>query len=261
MLWLEILILAVVQGITEFLPISSSGHVVVGLALFEEFDYPMQEKLTVNIVLHLGTLLAILVFYRRRILRLLGRDRRVIALLIVGSIPAAVIGLVLKDYCEAVLERPLTAGLMFPLTGLILLWSARYGSGHITCRRLSYGRALLIGTAQAFAILPGISRSGATIVAGLGCGLRRKEAATFSFLLAVPAIGGAGLLEVADLLREPAGSTPITVLGVGALVSFAVGLLALAWLIRWLDRGRLHLFAWWVIPLGIAVLAWQWLCQ
>ena len=260
MLWVEIIILAVVQGITEFLPVSSSGHVVVGMALFDQFGCQVEEKLTVNIALHLGTLLTILVFYWRRILRLLGRDRRVIPLVIVGTIPAAIVGPILKDSCEAVLQHPVTAGLMFPLTGLILLWSARLGSGRFTCRRLSYGRALLIGTVQALAILPGISRSGVTIVAGLGCGLRRKEAATFSFLLAIPAIGGAGLLEIVDLLREPAGSTPITALGVGALVSFAVGLLALAWLIRWLDRGRLHLFAWWVIPLGIAVLTWQWVC-
>jgi undecaprenyl-diphosphatase len=122
---------------------------------------------------------------------------------------------------------------------------------------LGYGPALLIGLFQAFAILPGISRSGTTIVAGLGCGLRRDEAATFSFLLAIPAIGGAGLLELKDLLSEPAGHMPLGALALGALVSFVVGLLSLCWLIRWLQKGRLHLFAWWVIPLGLAVIAWR----
>jgi len=257
MLWLEILILAVVQGIAEFLPISSSGHIVVGSALFDQFGHPVHEKLTVNIVLHLGTLAAILVFYRRRILQLLHSDRRVIGLLLVGSIPAAVAGFVIKEYFIAGLESPLTAGLMFPITGLMLLWSARHCSGETTCRELSYTKALIVGLFQAFAILPGISRSGATIVAGLGCGMRRDEAAAFSFLLAIPAIGGAGLLEVVKLLREPLGTVPLAVLSVGAAVSFVVGLVALGWLIRWIDQGKLYLFAWWVIPVGIIVIMWQ----
>jgi undecaprenyl-diphosphatase len=266
MIWLEILILAVVQGVSEFLPISSSGHVVVGEALFDEFRLlaqPMtdQQKLSLNIVLHVGTLLAILVFYRQRIRQLLRQDRRVLLLLLVGSLPAAVAGLGLKRQFEHVLTDPLLAGFMFPVTGLMLLWTARRETGQTTCRKLGYGGALLIGLFQAFAILPGISRSGATIVAGLGCGLRRDEAAAFSFLLAIPAIGGAGLLETVKLLKEGSASTPPSALAVGALVSFAVGLAALWWLVRWLRQGRLYHFAWWVIPLGLAVIAWQLLTQ
>ncbi len=262
MIWLEILILAVVQGIGEFLPISSSGHVVVGQALFDQFcqvSQPLseQQKLRINIVLHIGTLLAILVVYRQRIRQLLGRDWRVLLLLVVGSLPAAIAGLVLKRQFEHLLTYPLLAGFMFPVTGLMLLWSARLETGKTTCRELGYGGALLIGAFQAFAILPGISRSGATIVAGLACGLRRDEAAAFSFLLAIPAIGGAGLLETIDLLSQPANATPLAALAVGALVSFAVGLASLWWLVRWLRQGRLHYFAWWVIPLGLAVIAWQ----
>jgi len=257
MLWIEIFILAVVQGIAEFLPISSSGHVLVGLALFDEFGHAVQEKLTVNIVLHLGTLAAILVFYRRRIRRLLSQDRRVIGLLVVGSIPAAFVGLLLESHVSNVLEHPLTAGLMFPLTGLILIWSARHGSGEIDCRELTCAKALLIGAAQAFAILPGISRSGTTIVAGLACGLRRQEAATFSFLLAIPVIGGAGVLDLVKIIGGRNSHPPVAVLLFGALVSFIVGLAALWWLIRWIDQGKLHRFAWWVIPLGVAVILWQ----
>jgi undecaprenyl-diphosphatase len=252
----------VVQGITEFLPISSSGHVVVGMGLFEQFGHPVTEKLTVNIVLHVGTLLAILVFYWQRICRLLDRDRRVIGLLVLGSLPAAGVGIFVKgtDFghvMEEGLGSPLLAGLMFPVTGLLLLWTARREIGQSTCRELDYGQALLIGVFQALAILPGISRSGATIVAGLGCGLRRDEAATFSFLLAIPAIGGAGLLETLELLRDGAESTPSGALALGALLSFVVGLGSLWWLVRWLQQGRLHHFAWWVIPLGVAVITWQ----
>ena len=257
MLLLEIIILAVVQGVTEFLPISSSGHMVVGAALLEQFGQPMPEKLTVNIALHMGTLMAIIVYYWRRILALLGEDRRVIGLIVVASIPAAVLGITLKLNATPLLESPVTAGFMFPLTGAMLIWSARHQAGQTSCRDLRYGQALIIGLFQAFAILPGISRSGATIVAGLSMGLKKSEAAAFSFLLAIPAIGGAGLIESLELLKESPEGTPLVALGVGALVSFLVGWLSLAWLINWIQEGHLHRFAWWVLLLGPAVLAWQ----
>ncbi len=255
-MWLEILILAVVQGIAEFLPISSSGHIVVGTNLFPQ-KLGHADEMTVNIVLHAGTLLAILVFSRKRIWQLLGQDRRVIGLLLLGCVPAAIVGLILKRHFEHIVTNPLVAGFMFLITGLMLLWTAGRETGEKTCRELGYGRALVIGAFQAFAILPGISRSGATIVAGIGVGMRRDEAATFSFLLAIPVIGGATLLEFKDLLAEPPQGVSLGALAIGALVSFAVGLLALRWLVRWLQGGRLHLFAWWVIPLGVAVIAWQ----
>lgn len=262
MTWLDILILAVVQGIAEFLPISSSGHIVVGQALLEQLGHKADDKLLVSIVLHVGTLLAILVFFWRRIWRLLGQDRRVIWLLIVGSVPAGLVGIFVKvspwgKVVEDALENALLAGFMFPVTGLMLLWAARRDTGKTTCRELGYGRALLIGTFQALAILPGISRSGATIVAGLASGLRRDEAAAFSFLLAIPAIGGAGLLKTVELITEGTESTPLGALAVGALLSFVVGLVSLGWLVRWLEQGRLHRFAWWVIPLGLVVITWQ----
>ncbi len=257
MIWAEILVLAFVQGVGEFLPISSSGHVVVGAALFDQFGHPLREKLTVNIVLHAGTLLTILVFYWRRVWSLFGRDRRVIGRLLLGSVPAAVVGLLLKRHFGDALMSPLVAGCMFPVTGVMLLWAARQQPGENTCRELGYGAALVIGVFQAFAILPGVSRSGSTIVAGLGCGLRREEAASFSFLLAIPAIAGATLLELKDLAGQPPQTATAAVLAIGALVSFGVGLVSLWLLVRWLQQGRLHLFAWWVIPLGGAVLLWQ----
>jgi undecaprenyl-diphosphatase len=258
MLLLEIILLAVVQGIGEFLPISSSGHIVVLATVFEQFGKSFDgEKLTVNIVLHIGTLLAILVFYWRRILDLLSRDRRVIGLLIVGTIPAVLIGLWVKKFFGDAFESALLAGFMFPITGLALLWTARARPGEVTCNDLRYDEALLIGFAQAFAILPGISRSGATIVAGLACGMRRDEAATFSFLLAIPVIAGGGLLHTIDLLKDPPEEMQLGLLMLGAAISFAVGLAALAWLIRWLQQGRLHLFAWWVLILGPLVILWQ----
>jgi undecaprenyl-diphosphatase len=258
---LEIIILAVVQGIGEFLPISSSGHLIVVAAVFDQLGHHLQLKFTVNIVLHVGTLAAILAVYWRRVVRLVGEDRRVIGLLIVGSLPAAVVGIVLKTCFQDQLESALLAGCLFPLTALMLLWIARCPAGNSACRQLSYRGALGIGAFQALALLPGISRSGATIVAGLVTGLRREEAATFSFLLAIPAIGGAGLLEAVKLWNQPVGSESLGLLALGGSVSFAVGLLSLVWLLRWLKQGRLHYFAWWLLLVGPAVVVWQiWFC-
>ncbi len=254
MIWLEILVLAALQGITEFLPISSSGHLAIGGELFARLGCPIQERLTVHIILHGGTLAAILVFYWQQIWRLLGKDRRVIGLILVGSIPAAFVGLVLKKYFEATLVSPLLAGCMFPITGIMLLWAARRKPGETDYLEMGYGHALVIGVAQALAILPGISRSGSTIAVGLALGLRREQAATFSFLLVIPAISGAMLLEILD---NPIRVVAVGPLLAGAVVSFVVGLLALRWLIQWLKQGRLDLFAWWVIPLGVVVVAWQ----
>jgi undecaprenyl-diphosphatase len=146
---------------------------------------------------------------------------------------------------------------MLPLTGLILLWGARQPPGTLDYAEIGYGRALVIGLFQAAAILPGISRSGSTISAALALGVRRDAAATFSFLLAVPAIAGACLLELNHLLRENTAALDLFPLAVGAGVAFFVGLAALWWLLLWLQQGRLHLFAWWCILLGVAVFVWQ----
>lgn len=258
---LEILILAVVQGVTEFLPVSSSGHLIVANALLQAWGYPKApDLLSVNIVLHLGTLLAILIFYWREILRLVGADRRVIPLLIVGTLPAAIVGLPLKKYYQELLESPLLAGFMFPVTAAILVWASRRPEGTTLYTQLSYPRTLLIGLFQAFALLPGISRSGSTIAGGLGVGLDRRSAGTFAFLLAIPAIGGAGALEVRELLQESATQAthvPTLYLLLGAAVSCVVGFGALTLLIRWVQRGRLGIFAWYLVPLGAAVVAWQ----
>jgi len=249
--------LSIVQGIGEFLPISSSGHVVVLATLFDHLGHPMPDKITVNIALHLGTLLSILCVYWRRILGLLGKDWRVIGLLIAGTLPAALFGVSLKTHLQGSLDSAVVAGCMFPITGLMLLWSPHQKPGDLACRELTYRQALMIGVFQAFAIFPGISRSGSTIIAGLGIGLRREEAATFSFLLAIPAILGAGLLEGLHLLRGSPQAEPFGLLGLGMALSFAIGLVSLWWLLRWLHQGRLHLFAWWVLLLGPAVLVWQ----
>jgi undecaprenyl-diphosphatase len=253
-----IVLLGVIQGLTEFLPISSDGHLAVAEALYEAVSgQHIPDALGVNIVLHAGTLGAILVVYWRRLWQLLGQDRRVLGLLCVGTVPAVVVGLPLHRWGGSFLTDPLLTGFMLPLTGLLLLWGARHPPGELDYPEIGYRRAFLIGVFQAIAILPGISRSGSTISAALALGIRRDAAATFSFLLAVPAIGGACLLEAKDLLVASPGQVNYAPLLAGATVSFLVGLLALWWLLKWLQQGRLHLFAWWCILLGAAVVVWQ----
>jgi undecaprenyl-diphosphatase len=260
---LEIIVLAIVQGLTEFLPVSSSGHLVVANALLAAFGAePARDLIEVSVVLHLGTLAAVLVFYRREILRLLAADRRAVVPLTIATIPAAVIGIYIeKGLPEAskdfLLENPLVAGLMFLVTAAGLWWATRRPQGELHYTELPPASALIVGLLQAFAILPGISRSGATIVGGLGVGLRREAAAAFSFLMAIPVIGGAGLLKMKDAVDQGSTSTPLPTLALGFAISMVVGLAALWLLLRMLRRGRLELFVYYLVPLGLAVTAWQ----
>lgn len=251
--WWQLAVLAIVQGIAEFLPISSSGHLVV----LEHWMDLASDLTDINIVLHAGTLLAILVVYRERILRMLFSDRRLLGLVVVGTIPAVVFGLGIKLFLESMLESPLIAGICLPVTGAILFWCQRHPPGDRLCKNLNWKGALGIGFAQAFAILPGISRSGSTIAAGLACGLSREEAAAFSFLLAIPAIGGAALLETVSVLGGEPISTPLAMLVAGALLAAVVGWLSLHWLLKVLQRGQLNWFACWCVLVGIVVLIQQ----
>ncbi len=266
------LILAILQGIAEFLPISSSGHLVVGAHLFgANFDIT-----ELSIVLHAGTLLSILVFYRREILALVTTHWQLIPLLALGTVPTAIVGIVIKKNFSSLTNDAMLAGFMFVVTGFLLLVLAKLTEAEventqnakktdaenggkkepIDYSEMTWKQALIIGLFQAVAILPGISRSGSTIVAGCLVGLRRQSAATFSFLLAIPAIIGASILEVLDIVDKGA-STPIWLLAIGFVVAFGVGFLSLALLVRWLEKGKLYLFAYYVIPLGFAVVIWR----
>lgn len=254
---LQVIVLAIVQGIAEFLPISSSGHLVALSALFGN----QESSLELNVMLHFGTLLSILVFYRRTIFRLLAEDRRVIPLLIAGTIPAGVIGIYVKKNFAHVIENPLLAGFMLIVTAFLLMSLPKISPKEKEDQKKNYtelnlGQAFLIGIMQAIAILPGLSRSGSTIVAGCLVGLKRQAAATFSFLLAIPVIGGAALLEMRDIF-ERGSSTPAGLLIVGMLISFAVGLVALNLLVRWVESGKLHYFVFWLLPVGFLVIIWQ----
>ena len=248
----QIIVLAVVQGLTEFLPISSSGHLVI----VEHMIHLEGDLTALNVILHAGTLGSILIFYRKSIIDLVSTDQKVIPLLLVGTIPAIAFGLVIKLFFDTFIESPLVAGLMLPVTGAMLLWIARK-DGKLDYTKLSMKQALIIGLFQAFALLPGISRSGSTIVAGLLVGLKRPAAATFSFLLAIPAITLATGYESLKLITNWNSETRFDLLGLGAILAFTVGLGALWIVVRMLNQGRLFWFAFWCIPVGVAIVVWQ----
>ncbi len=261
-LW-QVLVLAVVQGVTEFLPISSDGHLALVEPLIWTSSSARPESMDLTIVLHLGTLGSILVYYRRRIMELLSSDRRVLWPLFVGTVPAVALvlasKLLLNDEFERYLKSVFLTGLMLPVSGVALLFASRSGGGERHYRDFRFWDALLIGTAQAAAILPGLSRSGSTMSAALLRGATRTSAATFSFLLAIPALAGAGAYEGLKMAKHGAtlSASPAHLVA-GALVSFVVGLVALALLARVLERGRLHYFGWYCIALGLIVVAFNW---
>jgi undecaprenyl-diphosphatase len=255
-LW-EGLLLGLVQGLTEFLPVSSSGHLVVtqaavGLAA---------PGVVVEVVLHVATVLAVVIVYRRRLHMLLTglvrRDPqalRYIGLLAVGSVPAALVGIGLADFLERAFDSLLIVGCGFIATGLIL-WSTRWTSTTPTARTPSVAGAGVIGFAQALAILPGISRSGTTVATGLWLRIGPDEAAEFSFLLAIPAIAGAALLKAPELSAATAdvGAGPLLMSFCMALVS---GVLAIRFLVVLLRRRAFHRFAPYCWGIGAITVWW-----
>ncbi len=256
--FLKMIALAVIQGLTEFLPVSSSGHLV----LTQHFLGALEGDIFFDIVLHVGTLGSVMVVYRKDIFRLLKFDKPAIGYLlslVVGTLPAVAVGLLAKDFIESLFHSPLFAagGLLF--TSLIL-FSTRFskdsGAGlpePWEPKAVAPVQALVIGMAQAFAILPGISRSGSTIAASLWLGVARAEAARFSFLLSIPAIGGALVLQL--LGGELGGRSDMPMLLGAAMASFAVGLLAIRWTALAVVQAHFWKFGFYCIVAGVTAFA------
>jgi undecaprenyl-diphosphatase len=316
--WLQAVVLGIVQGLTEFIPISSSGHLVLVPYLLG-WERP---GLAFDVALHMGTVGAILLYFRAELLAMArgillpGRSpdgalyRRIFGLLVIGSIPVAVAGLLLEDVVAEAFESPLAACGFLLLTAAILLGGERLRDrrvaatgtqggataspggaaegeevprpvwdgdwvggapgtaevepatdltlpvGHdaedpagLTLDRIGVRQALLVGTGQMLALFPGVSRSGSTIMAGVAAGLTREAATRFSFLLALPALIGAGLLSLGDL-REP-GLYSTTDIAMGVVASFVAGYLAIRFLVALVSRERLTGFAWYVVAVAI----------
>ena len=239
-----------VQGLTEFLPVSSSGHLVIVPAALDMED----PDLAITAVLHLGTLLAVLAYYRSDLEWLLrfrtdAAARRVIRLLAIGTIPAAVIGLLAESALDDLFDSPVAVGYALVGTGVILVVATRLRPRQRTLEEGATMDAAAVGIAQAAALVPGISRSGITIAAGMGRGFGRVQAARFSFLLSIPAIAGGGLLQAIDLANEGGLRAEVFV---GAAVAAVSGYLAIAVLLRLLTRVGLLPFAAYCFVVGAA---------
>lgn len=264
---LDGVLLGLVQGLTEFLPVSSSGHLALAHHALG-FDEP---KLSTEVMLHAGTLLAILVAFRadlwgvvRGVVRGLARtlrgdvagawrddaDFRLGIVVVLATVPVAIAGLLIKDSVEALNARPAIVGGILVVNGIALVASRWLHGGEQTLRSIAVRTALFVGVLQIAALLPGISRSGTTILAGLAAGLGRDAAGRFSFLLAVPAVFGATVLELADLLTSEAPTDPMPAVLLGTAVAAVSGYGAILALMRLVRGGRLWVFGPYCIALG-----------
>ncbi|MCY0887679.1 MAG: undecaprenyl-diphosphate phosphatase [Alicyclobacillaceae bacterium] len=265
----QIYIYALVQGITELFPISSVGHAVILPYLFHWTHISGSKVfLPFIVMLHLGTALALLIYFWRDWVDLISslwlkkpRERRILGLIVVATIPAAIVGKLLQHKFEELFPNALSASLFLIVNGFVLFLADRLRRRRTTKEvpQISYVQSFFIGLVQAFALIPGFSRSGITMTAGLGTGLSYEESARFSFLLATPIIAGAGILEVPKILKSH--STQMLHLGlVGGLLAGIVAFLSTAFLMRYFrthEVKALRPFAWYCIGVGaiVAVMA------
>lgn len=255
-------ILGMVQGLAEFLPISSSAHLIITPYLF---NWPDQ-GLAFDVALHWGTLFAVVAYFRKDIWNLVRgflhsllpstrnfQDniyQKLSWLIIVATIPAAIIGKLLESQVETVFRNPILIAITLTVVGFILLLADKYGSKLKNLNRAGWSNALVIGFAQALAIIPGISRSGATITAGLLQGFTREDAARFSFLMSIPIILGAGLLKLPEISQIENHTQLI----VGFASSTIFGFLAIKYMLRYIAKRSFAIFAWYRFALAIIII-------
>jgi undecaprenyl-diphosphatase len=259
-------LLGVVQGLTEFLPVSSSAHLILGRAFFGWNDQKL--GLAFDVACHVGTMLAVILYFRRELLQLAAALPRVfepepaprtIRLLVIGTLPIVVAGLLFTETVEAALRTPLVAACALVAGGILMIVAERAGTRTLDERSLGAAGALAIGAAQAAALVPGVSRSGATISVGLFLGLRRDAAARFAFLLSVPAIVAAAGKESLELPGLSLTSDAIRLCAIGLGVSGVVGYLTIRYFLRYLAGHRLDAFAYY--RFALAALTFLWLAR
>ena len=267
----QAIVMGIVQGLTEFLPVSSSGHLIIVPALLGWKD-PFIDSLVFSVMLHMGTLLALLVYFRVELIRLIlawlasirdrsfadDPERRLAWLLVASTIPAVIAGVLLNDLAEKTFRSPTLVAIML-VVGAVILWLAeRLATRSRSMLSLDFGAAIGIGVAQALALVPGISRSGISISAGLYFGLDREAAARYSFLMATPIIAGAGLFEARKIVTGEAGvDVALGPLIAGMAAALIAGLVAIAGLLRFLRSNPTTIFVVYRLVLAAVVLvAW-----
>jgi undecaprenyl-diphosphatase len=252
---LQAIVLGIVQGLTEFLPVSSSGHLLLG-QYFLGLDQN-RFGLSFDVALHMGTLVAVVSFFWRDLLRMAlaffrsfrhrdlanDADQRMAYLIIASTVPAALIGFLFEGFFEETVRSPWVVVFNFVLIGVLYIVGEVVGTRTRRASKLRFGEAVGIGFAQAAALVPGVSRSGATITLGLFLGLRREEAARFSFLMSVPIIAGAGSLKLGEVISGGMNAAQALLFVVGFVTSAAVGYVTIRFLLNYLTNHSLRAFA------------------
>ncbi len=267
MSWLQALVLGLVQGLTEFLPISSSGH----LRIVSEIFFGDDAGAAFTAVTQLGTEAAVLIYFARDIGHLVVTwfrgfrsaqvratpDYRIAWLVIIGTIPIGVLGFLFEDQIQTSGRNLWVIATTLIVFGLVLAAAEHYGQQRRPLQQLTVTDGVVMGLAQAMALVPGVSRSGGTISAGLFLGLTRPTAVRYSFLLAIPAVIAAGLFQIPDVFAVggPGLQPSVAQMVVATLLAAAVGYAAIAWLLRYVERHSVYLFVWYRLALGILVLA------
>ena len=250
MSYIDAIVLGILQGLTEFLPVSSSGHLVLAQKLLGV----KQSGVTFEVLVHLGSLVAVLIYFRKKIWLLIksvfnsqyAEYRKVVVFLVVGTIPAVIVGFSLKDFFERSFSSPVLAASMLLATGAILLSTRFVRKGN---RRVNLAAAIIMGIGQAISILPGISRSGTTIASGMLWGVDPSEAAEFSFLLSIPAIAGAVVLNARELAAlEPYLAGQYLA---GTVSAFVFALLAVYTVLAVVRKGKFEYFAYYCFAAGL----------
>lgn len=260
--WLEVLVLGLVQGLTEFLPISSSAH----LRIVSEVFFGRDAGAAFTAVTQLGTEAAVLIYFARDIGHLLATwfrgftdaqvrttpDYRLAWLVIAGTIPIALLGLIFEDQIQTVARNLWLIATTLIVFGLLLGLAERLGRQRLDLRQMKVSDGIVLGLAQALALVPGVSRSGGTITAGLLLGFTRTAAVRYSFLLAIPAVVASGIFQIPDAFAGD-GPSPVQLV-VATLIAFVVGYATIAWLLRYVEHHSVYVFVWYRVALGAVLL-------
>jgi undecaprenyl-diphosphatase len=257
-------LLGIVQGLTEFLPVSSSAHLILARAFFG-WDADVF-GLAFDVALHAGTLVAVVAYFRGEVAAMIAAvpaaataragPGKMARLIVIGTLPVVVVGVLFADWLEATLRTPVVIAVTLTIGGIALLLAERLGSHRRNEESLTATDAILLGTAQASALVPGMSRSGSTIVVGMWLGMTRESAARFSFLLGIPAIAAAAAKEGAHLLRTGLTPDDMILFAVGMVTSAVVGYLTIKYFLRFLAGHRLDVFAYYRLALAAATVIW-----
>ena len=250
---IQAVILGIVQGLTEFLPVSSSGHLTIIQNIFG-FE---ENLLAFNVLLHVGTLIPVAIVYWKEIFRLIKNPfQKMTALLIVGTLPAVAVALLLGDLLDALFAGGVFLAFAYIVTGVLLLACDKMPQGEKTEADITFVDALTVGTIQAIAITPGISRSGSTITGSVARGLNKSTASMFSFLLSIPAILGAVVLQLKDVITGEAvfGNISMSAAIAGFLASMISGYLAIRFMLKLIKESKLKFFSYYVFALAVFIL-------